>query len=245
MSDDRAWVNVSENWMIYDTVRIGLDVPSKYPGGFLNFTLMSQAEEIPFINIRNSSEAGEAYCNVSSKDKFPWAFRLESIGMRFTLADPSVSDELLTYEQRNVAKFFCTLLPDHAWFELKIREDTILKIKPFMLPPGFGPIGHGTSIQGTPQPSNLISSGTPYVKNRWSYGRLPVMIPRDTPVKGTLRFSDYGKQLLAAMATIAPFNFGTIANPVTLNREADIELTLRGRREVQQRGEWHYGADQG
>ena len=233
--------NVEENYEIYDTVLIGKGVDEKYPGGFASYAAMAAADEVPFLNIRNSSEAGKVYTNITSKDKLPWGFFMESIGIKFFVPTPiKVVDASLSAELAK-AKFFMTTLQEHAYLDFLIREDTILTIKPTMIPSGTSAIGHESSVAGAPH-SYLVSNGQAYVKNRFSYGRNPVAIPRDTPIKASLRFSELGKELLTAMGEVGDLEFGITGTEVEVHNTAMIELSLRGFRLVQQRGEWHYSA---
>jgi len=233
--------NVEENYEIYDCCLIGAGVDAKYPGGFASFAAMALAEEIPFCNIRNSSEAGKAYTNITSKDKLPWGFKMESIGMRFLLPSPSKAIDTAAGAELAKTKFWLDAVMEHAFFEFKIREDVILTVKPAMIPGGIGPVGNQFAPT-TAESSYIITNGTPYVKNRFSYGKRPIGIPRDTPIQGTLKFSEIGKELLTAMGDVGVLHFGTTAVPVVVNNTAIIELTLRGYRLVQQRGEWHFSA---
>lgn len=229
--------NVIETWQIYDCVRIGKNVPSKYPGGFNSFVQMALADEIPFLNIRNSSEAGLAYTNVSSKDKLPWPFWLESIGLRFLYPDPeSPANPAPLLGDNVMGKMFQQVIQEHAYFQFQIREDTIVTLKPAHMPAGMGPSGYISSIGGITSMGTVITQGQANMGNRWKFQGKPLNIPRDTPIKGILKFSDTGKQLLTAMGAPGEIPFGA----AVWTNEAMIELTLRGKRGVQQRGEYHY-----
>ena len=235
--------------MIYDTLRIGMGVAPDFPGGCGSFADVANKEELPFFNIRNSSEVGLAYTNVTSKDKTPWPFYLESLGVRFHLPDPFKLDEArVTSGNLAMAKMFETMLPDHMWGEFSIREDVRLIIKPSMCPPGYGP--YGAMIMNLPVApgvaSSTFSSGEPVNTNRWKWVGADLEIPRDTPIKFVLKMSAYAKLLLKAMDTLPVLAFTTPADPDTgarspldLVNEAHIEVTLRGKREVQQRGDYH------
>lgn len=231
--------NVEQNYEIYDTVLIGKGVDPKYPGGFNSFGAMATADEVPFLNIRNSSEVGKGYTNITSKDKLPWGFYMESIGIRFMMPTPKETLDIEKSAEKAKAKFFMDTVNEHAHFEFLIREDTILTIKPSMIPAGIGAAGHQSSVAGAPH-SYIMTNGIPYVKNRFSYGRNPVAIPRDTPISGHLKFTENGKELLTAMGEVGELTFGTDTLPVPVNNIAMIELTLRGFRLIQQVGEYHF-----
>lgn len=239
---DRQPQNVEQNYEIYDTVLLGKGVDPKYPGGFQSYAQMAQADEVPFLNIRNSSEVSESYTNITSKDKLPWGFYMESIGIRFIVPTPeNVLPDTSQQAALQKAKIFMTAVMEHARFKFLVREDTLLTIKPAMIPAGIGAIGHEASVAGSAH-SNLITNGMAYVKNRFSYGRNPVAIPRDTPIKGSLKFSEIGKEMLTAMGEVGVLGFGLEAplEEINIKNTAMIELTLRGFRLIQQVGEYHY-----
>lgn len=231
--------NVRESWPIYDTVLIGLTEAesAKYPGGFQNFTAMAAVDEVPFLNIRNSSEAGLSYTNISSKDKTPWPFYLDSFGMRFIYPTPNVDAASEHSAVMAAANIFETEILDHCYFQFWIREDVRLTIKPAMMQAGFGPQGFmiGNSTQNTFFMQN-VTNGNPNMGNRWRNVGYTMNIPRDTPIRGTLRFSEYGKGLLRQLANVAGFDF---IGEDPYQALARIELTLFGKRAVQQRGEYH------
>lgn len=227
--------NVIETWQIYDTVRIGASVPANYPGGFPSFAAMAAADEIPFLNIRNSSEAGLGYTNVSSKDKLPWPFWLESLGMRFMYPDPETANGGEPGDFM-LSKLFMAHLQEHAYFQFTVREDVIVTLKPAHMPAGMGPMGFSVPLNPAFAMSSIITQGNPNMGNRWKFQGQPLNIPRDTPIKGVLKFTDYGKQLLTAMNLPGKLVFTNAA----VENEALIELTCRGKRGVQQRGEYHY-----
>lgn len=231
--------NVRESWPIYDTVLIGLTEAqaAKYPGGFQTFTQMSQQDEIPFLNIRNSSEAGLSYTNISSKDKTPWPYYLDSFGMRFIYPTPNANGSAEHSAVLACSKIFETEILDHCYFQFSIREDIRLTIKPAMMQAGFGPQGFMAAVntQNSFFVSN-ITNGQPNMGNRWRNVGYTMDIPRDTPIKGVIRFSPYGKLLLQQLNTVAGFDF---EEQDTFQALARIELSLFGKRDVQQRGEYH------
>lgn len=231
--------NVMENFPIYDTVLIGLtsEQAAKYPGGYQNFTEMADAEEIPFLNVRNSSEVGGSYTNITSKDKLPWLYYLDSFGFRFLYPDPNVDAASEHTGIMAASKYFQTVVCEHGYFEFSIREDVRLRSKPMLLPAGFGASGFisGNQTQNS-WFSTLITNGLAQIKNRWRNTQSAMEIPRDTPVKGSLRFSEYGKSLLRKMGNVAGLDFG---DETPFQNIAMIELTLIGVRGVQQRGEYH------
>lgn len=231
--------NVFENWPIYDEVLIGLtaDQASKYPGGYQTFTEMANADEIPFLNIRNSSEVGTTYTNVTSKDKLPWLYYLDSFGMMANYPDPTVGGASEHSAIMAAPKIFQNLVMEHAYFEFSIREDVRLRTKPVLMPAGFGVTG---GMQANKTTNNFFSSlfqnGLSYIKNRWRNTQSAMEIPRDTPIKGVLRFSEIGKAGLRKLDTVQGYDFG---DEEPFQNIVSIRLILNGVRGVQQRAEYH------
>lgn len=232
---EKEFTNVMESWMIYDTALIGPGVDTAH-NWYLSFTTLAAAPEVPFINVRTLSSAGAAYTNVTSRDKFPWMYMLHSMGMRFIYPDPTIDNSSPHTAIMAATKLFNQVVQEHAWFELEIREDVVLRVKPSHMPAGVGVQGY---VQGNNAANNWISTtltnGAPYLGNRWKFVGKSLAIPRDTPVKGRLMFSQYGKDLLGQMDAVSGLDFEDEFNNIAM-----IELTMLGTRGVQQRGEYHY-----
>lgn len=229
--------NVVEPWMIYDCALIGptVDLSQNW---YASFTTLAQAPEVPFINVRSMSSAGGAYTNITSRDKFPWLFLLHSLGMRFMYPDPNVDTASPHTGRMAASKFFQKDVQEHAWFELEIREDVVLRIKPTHMPAGMGVQGfvNGNNAQNN-YIATTLTNGVPTLNNRWTNPLQTLEIPRDTPVRGRLYFSQYGKDFLTQLGAVSGLDFDG-EDPFA--NVAIIELTLLGFRGVQQRGEYHY-----
>ena len=235
MNEERR--NVQEDWEMYDTVRIGPDVPDKWPGGFRTLTELASAEEIGFLNVRNATQVGQAYTNITgASGKLAWSYNVSSLGMRFIYPDPNVADD----HAGNIAasKVFCVILPEHAHFTFTTNQDDRNILKPIMMPSGHGTMGMlQSSRPGSDTYNSIYNSGIPDGRNRWLWTiKGGMRLPKDTEVKGLLRFSEYGKKLLNALATVNPLDFG---GPEPFPNECLIEVTLRGKRDVQQRGDYY------
>jgi len=227
--------NVMESWMIYDCALIGPGVDTSH-NWYASFTAMANAPEIPFINVRTSSSAGAAYTNITSRDKFPWMYKLHSMGIRFIYPDPTVDNSSPHTAIMSATKLFNQVVQEHAWFELELREDVVLRVKPSHMPPGVGVQGFTSSNNAQNNwMATTYTNGAPYMGNRWKFVGKTLDIPRDTPVRGRLYFSQYGKDLLTQIDEVADLDFEDSFNNVAM-----IELTLLGMRGVQQRGELHY-----
>jgi len=234
--------NVKEAWILYDTVRISKFLETEPNGeqkGYTSFAALAGVRTIPFFNVRNSSIAGIQYTNVQSIDKLPWPFILESIGARFIY--PSPYNAQFVVSSQAAAKVFQEIVPEHCALRFTIREDDRLLIKAPMAPAGFGPVG---SIQygspANPTYCDNVGQGEKHMSNRFKWTEY-LNIPRETPIKATLEFSPYAQALLTFLAApqVLDFQEGPDGEG-TLENEALIELSLRGYRLVQQRGEYWY-----
>jgi hypothetical protein len=231
--------NVKETWIAYDTVRIRDGLSAEPNGnllGYNSFALLAAAQEVPFLNMRNSSQAGLQYCNLDKTDSLAWPFDAESIGIEFVYPTPYNSQIAVSADA--AAKIFLETIPNHCALIFSIRQDDRLIIRPNMCPPGYGPYG-AMAYQSSFNHAyaQIATMGVPNMGNRFQWLGEPLEIPRDTPIKARLVFSEYGKRLLNALS-LNPLDFnegptGEIPN------EAQIVVSLRGQRYVQQRGEYH------
>jgi len=227
--------NWGRYWQIFDTCNIGPEVSDKVPGWFESFTEMAEATSIPFLNVRNSSIAGETYTNITSTDKIPWWMDLMSIGLRFKFPDPAVNvgDEHLGIT--TMAKQFCALLPEHARFTFEIKSYTFIDMLAAHMPAGFRPQGHFEMGVGTNTGfTSLIGNSDNKMDNRWKFlGK--IRLPIDTPIRAKLVLDDFAKDMLTLWDEVPGLDFGgetPFANMV------QIELTLRGITYEQRVGEF-------
>ena len=108
---------VQEPWIIYDTIRIGKNVPSAYPGMFPSWQFVADSAAIPFFNVRNTS-VGEAYTNIESEQKFPWRFDLYSVGIRMTQPIADIARSLVegaNINQVTIGNTIEKIIQDHCW----------------------------------------------------------------------------------------------------------------------------------
>lgn len=222
-------------WQIFDTVNIGPGIDKKVSGWFETFTQMADAPEIPFLNVRNNSEAGKSYTNITSKDKIPWWFDLNSMGLRWMFPDPAVNVGNEHLGITTMSKQFMSLLPEHAVFNFKIRSYTFLVVKASHLPAGFGPEGYFDMGVGTNTGfTSLINNGPGIMPNRWKFlGN--ERIPMDTPINAFIELDDFAKSMLRTWDTVPGIDFG---GEKLFDNMAQIELTLRGIRYEQRPGEF-------
>lgn len=235
MVEPKVFDNVNEDVVIYDTARIRKNIEGDAPKVFQNFTqLANVADGVPFFDIRNLAEVGKSYTNVESKDGLAYPFRLESIGCRFVYPDPFISGQFIS--DWAASKMFMQILPDHAHFELTIREDIRVALKPVMMSAGWGVQGWSVGV-GQPANTSVLTNGEPHLGNRFRFLQSAIDIPRNCPVRGRLKFSKYAQDMLEAMVAPNDLQFD---DQGVFDNEALIEFSLRGVRGVQQRGDLHF-----
>lgn len=230
---------VHETIMLYDTFRISEEVTAPIQG-VTSFAAIAALDYVPFLNARQEAEVGSAYTNIPSKDKMAWPFLVESIGVRFKMPTPYLSD--LSPNGMAMAKAFEEILPDESWFEFYIRDDMRLKAKPSMLPPGYGPTGAGTYIAWfNASYAADVTMGTPSLGNRFRFIGDTLNVPDGCPIAGKLYFSQYARTVILPRMTLWDLDLFEGNEPgtqvETTHNQALIEVTLRGTRFVQQRGE--------
>lgn len=236
--------NVLESAALYDTLQIKYGI--KDLEGFASFLALSAQTEIPFFTVRNRSEVGEAITNKDSKDSMPWPFHAYSMGIQFFAPNPikppyiangSATD--LDIASQSIGWLFGKVAPLHCGVILRVREDDKLIHTAELMPAGSGAFGGMGNYSGIP---NVGSNGWPSLGNRWKFPD-PVSIPRGAVVEAKLRFTTYGRALLAALPGPGTDNLGPFTEQgagVAFPQNALIRVSLIGKREVQQRGELHY-----
>lgn len=245
----RTPMNVGENWTLQDTVII-IDAKDELKNGWFNtLAALGATNDVPFFNVRNRS-VGLYWNDQDSRDTFPYAYELHSLGIRFW--GPSMTQWVENASQdvkmdNASAHIFVNDLPRHAHCELQIQQDIRLKANIAMLPSGMGISGDGygagfAKVIGQPGDSSThfdsINQGEPDLTKRWLWP-LNIGIPRRANLSVKIVFNQYGKELLGVM------NNGEITQLNTEGGESRVEaffgmqVTLRGRRFVQQRGDLH------
>lgn len=253
----REFMNVGEDWLLYDTVLMISTPAQAVDGWFTSYLTMGQAADIQFFNVRNRA-IGLPYNNQDTRDQIPYAFMLQTLGVSFfgnsvsqaAQWEPPDSGSAWAMNDYN-QHIFTNDLPRHASVVLKVQQDEVLKNAVMFTPPGYGPYGSG---YGRGQPSSqhpgsydhiaaIQTQGLPALKNRWAFPQ-PIELPRLASVSLRLRFSNWGRNLLQAI------NFGSglwqtsdntgLTDYVTQHQIiSGIQVTMGGKRLVQQRGELH------
>lgn len=214
-----------KNWgryeQIFDKINIGPGVDPKVNGWYQTFTEMANAPELPFLNIRNSSIAGETNTNITSENKIPWWADLMSIGLRFIFPDPHVLSSSEHLGLLSMSKQWSALLPEHATFKFMIKSYTFIDGLAMHYPACFGPAGYFE--QGMGQNTGFTSLINNNAKDRWAFlGR--ERLPIDTPIRAKLVLDDFAKDMLKRWDTVPALDFGGSS---TMPNVVQIELSLR------------------
>ncbi len=249
---DKDPENVSESWVLYDTVLVtGYANSLNFNDGYYaSFSLMSAASSVPFFNIRNRNH-GLAYNNQDTRDQMPYVMKIYSIGVSFF--GPST----VTYRdnagapdgpQRVALDLFEGELPKHTSLTLTTNQDERLKIGSLLTPPGYGMMVSGVAqgdIETAYNYPNIAkvswNQGMPELTNKWGFKK-PLLIPRRANLSVRLDFSEYARDMLDHMP--GPFfqPFRAVADQSTYAFKwavCGIQVTIGGIREVQQRAQYH------
>lgn len=252
-----AFANVGESWAVYDTVQICSEI-GKQPtvAGFGSYAGLAAPNEIPFFNVRNSGEVGEAMTNLETKDQMPYAFDAYSIGVRFsaplcTQSDPVWQGENGAGQYMGKANpcanaIFIQEIPLFAALKFKVQQDEKLIHTAYLAPEGSGPMGiagvSGFGFAGNGGGGGAgvtsLTQGYPTLQNRWKFP-VPIGIPRGATMSAKIVFTDYAKRLLAAMPGPDVYTFYDNNVQTQIGACATIRVSLIGKRLVQQRGQIH------
>lgn len=184
-------------------------------------------------------------------------------GVRVLMADTNPSPNYQTINTQ-IAHWWECELPRHCSVELKVQQDTILEVPAMACSPGYGPVGGGASFdhpavgriesQGTgqadyhPVMNMSVTQGVPDIKNRWPFP-LPIQIPRTATIEIIVTVSEYARDYLSRLTALNPqYVFGGIDGvspdptvpPYTIfPARFGIQVSLLGKRLVQQRAQYH------
>ena len=228
-----------ETWMRYDTFRISsrIATPSAVNGAS-SFANLATFPSISFFNARTRTEVGQEYTNVEDKGGVEYPIYVESVGIRFVCPSPLLTD--LTPNGGCMSKMFQDELPEHCSCEFMIGQDTKLILKPFMMPPGYGPMGSAAYTQWLNQSFVAIeNSGSPVLGNRFQQIEDMIAVPAKTPIELKVNFGPEALFLLNRM-TLWDFDLfegEDASGEDTTPAMCKIEASIRGVRLVQQRGE--------
>lgn len=257
--------NVAESFPLYDTLIV---CPVMYGSEenitdwYTSFPAMSVQQEHSFFKSRTEATAGLMYCNKQTLDSMDYAFIAYSFGVSFwspgvrTIAMDDLADSSISTFGLGVAHWWETELPRHCSIDWKVQQDVILELPAMAAPPGYGPVGAGTSfeheqigvqantiINGAYMPvMNMgVTQGAPYIKNRFPF-RNPIGVPRTSVIESRLQLSSIARYHLEGFLGEPYYYFpnpgGTSAYTKSPARFG-ITVSIFGKRLVQQRAQYH------
>lgn len=243
-------MNVGETFTLFDTVLIGLGTAkvSYNDGWFTTFANLGAAVTVPFFNSRNRNHW--PYNNQDVRDALPYAFEIYSLGVSIwgpstvTYADV----EPVLGAQTTSSHLFEIEYPKHTSLSLTVQQDERAKLLSLMAPSGYGVVSGGvgqgdveTAWTYPPVSHASFTQGQPVFTNHWGFVK-PLKVPRTASLSVILRTSEYMRTLLGVMPGPYYQPMRAVANDGTYDDSeacAGIQVTLGGKRLVQQRGQYH------
>lgn len=224
--------NVRQDFLLWDTLRIGANVPTQVSGWFADFpSLLAEGNKQSFFNQRQESEAHTAYTNMKKKTGLDWHVIITDIGIGFYYPDPINVD--MFDGDRAASKLFKEMCMSDSSCALFIggADYKILSFVPEMAPYGFGPAGN--AVAGTMNSyASTLTNGLPQGGNRFWFTNQAIPLPKDTAINVDWILEKPLRDLLTAMVSPQPITFasGDYVN------EVKVRVCIRGLREVQQLG---------
>lgn len=247
------FTNAVEFFPIYDTVQIREELTKGENKiyGFTSYAQLAAKQKVPFFNVRNSGEVGIPYTNLETKDQMPYVYRATSIGVHFSaplgIPEQWFQGETLPIGWANPLShaLFVQEIPRHVAIRFKVMQDEKLIANTLLTPAGVGM--HGVAglagiAQGNIAFTGVTSGqhGQPFLGNRYPFKEGDIEIPRGATFSAELEFSEYARALLTQMKGPGLFEFADDPNqPKTVPSCATIQVSLFGKREVQQRNALH------
>lgn len=251
----QQYMNVKEKWFYYDTVMVSPWVATlshPIPGWYSSFAQMATVDSLSFFNSRNKS-IGLAYNNQEARDQLPFALVAETVSIGFFA--PATSTQYGTPCESFPVKgridmlsaWWETEIPQHASAIFKVNQDERLKINCAMVPPSYGPVGTAlgqgdtSTINGQSASTHTAGMGTPHLKYRWEFAAGGIGIPRRATMSVDVRFTEWVKTWLGSLWGPGNIEFVTAPTPLYVQIPSCfmVQCMVTGRREVQQRGEYH------
>lgn len=245
------FMNVKEPWFLYDTVNVSPWVDTlTHPvsGWYTTFAALGAADSVTFFDSRNK-RVGLAYNNQDSRDQIPYAYVVESLSVAF-LAPATASQigdigEAAAANRIDTASAWWTNeLPQNSGAEFVVNQDTRLKANCAMIPPGYGgvggAIGQGDTsvIGGSCSTIDTSAMGVSHLKYRWTFPT-GIGVPRRATMKVVVRFSEWARAALALLWGPGNIQIRTTDGELERYSNFQIQCLLQGKRQVQQRGEYH------
>ena len=251
----KQFTNVAENWVLYDTILIGTYASSLgYNNGyFQNWAALAAASEVSFFNVRNRAH-GLPYNNQDTRDQLPFVLEIYSIGISFWAPSTTTYGTTVTTTPTGSSTIsnmiFESEIPKHCSLVLKTNQDERLITNSCMAPPGYGPVvsglaqGDTDTAAGFDYPSlhhGSQNQGEAHLTNKWGFP-VPLKIPRTASLSVVLRLGAYAQYLLGTMVGPLLQPLRAVANDTSYyaaSGQCGIQVTIGGRRQVQQRGQYH------
>jgi len=250
--------NVKEQWFLYDTVVVSpwvATLPHPVPGWYETFRDIGAADDITFYNSRNKS-VGLAYNNQESRDQIPFALTVESLSVGFFA--PACSSQLGELDQETyrgrvdqLSAWWENDLPQHTSVIFRVNQDERLKANCALVAPCYGPIGSSMGqgdLAGNGGNNGSVTCGglgRSHLKYRWEFPT-GIGVPRRATLAITLRFVEWARAVLGEFWGPGNNEFiDYLAGPpeseelVFKPSMFMIQTMLTGKRQVQQRGEYH------
>lgn len=253
------YMNVKEPWFLYDTVAVSswVDTLDHKPSGWYGtFAGFSGADAISFFDSRNKS-IGLAYNNQESRDQVPYALVVETLSIGFFA--PATGSQIGTVPSGEsgipgradqVSTWWEIELPQHTSCVFRVNQDDRLKTNCAMLSPGYGPVG-GMMGQGDMAADqggrnttvHAQGMGISHLKYRWKFPT-GIGVPRRATMVVELRMVEWARDVLDTLwgpgqAIYRDSELPDVGEEITKPTMFMIQCLVTGRREVQQRGEYH------
>jgi hypothetical protein len=249
------FMNVREKWFYYDSVLVSpwvATLSQPIPGWYASFAALATSDSLTFFNSRNKS-VGLAYNNQEARDQLPFALVAETMSVGFFA--PTTASQYGTPCSASPVKgridflsaWWESEVPQHTSAIFKVNQDERLKTNCAMVPPSYGPVafaqgqGDTSSIQGQSASVNTSVMGTPHLKYRWEFAAGGIGIPRRATMSVELRFTEWVRDWFASLWGPGNIEFAvdSVPNYVQFPSVFMVQCMVTGRREVQQRGEYH------
>lgn len=253
-----AIMNVLESQTLYDTVLVSpfVDYMKFNDGWYNSFAGIGAANEIPFFNVRNRNHH-LAYNNQDTRDQTAYGMKIYSLGVTFFA--PQIATQFhdieggASFAEEIHSAVWEADLPQHAAAILRVNQDDRLKIQCCMSPPGYGPsgggMGHGDptvpTFEETTNPAimkGMTGMGVPDLNNQWPFPE-PIDVPRRASISVVIKLSEWARQMLQIMVGPLRYVFAPAAGggqiDETLYCMFGIQVSMKVKRYVQQRGQYH------
>ncbi|OGO03686.1 MAG: hypothetical protein A2Y72_07750 [Chloroflexi bacterium RBG_13_53_26] len=251
-----GYMNVKEKWFYYDTVMVSPWVGTlshPIPGWYSSFSNLATSDAITFFNSRNKA-IGLAYNNQDARDQLPFALVAETVSIGFfgpsaasLYGTPCPCVRGVKGRVDFLSAWWEDEVPQHTSAVFKVNQDERLKTNCAMLPASYGPTGFAqgqgdtSTLHGNSASVNAGGMGTPHLKYRWEFSADGIGIPRRATMSVEIRFTEWVKGWMATLWGPGSIEFATSPSPayVAVPSVFMVQCMITGRREVQQRGEYH------